>query len=289
MHALTRSVGIAAMLTTLPLVSNHAAAAHFFVSPFGNDGGTGTAFAPFLTLQGAVNAASSGDVIQLEMGGSYGAAVINDKTLTILSTQAGGVYEAGVTGIIFNGSGGNDELTIRGLTIDQAGTPNNGITFNSGRKLNVFDAFIGDSSGAASGIFYQPNDVLSELNIRNTVIGQTGTALPAAGIRIAPRAGGDVDAMLEDVFADNNRVAVSVVAGTNSAVDVTIDGLTASGNGTAITSNGAGSTVRVKNSTIANNTTGISHPGTAKLISLGGNSVRGNTTNGTFTATEPQQ
>jgi len=285
-----RMLGIAVMLTTSSLACGQASAAHLFVSPFGNDGtGTGSANAPFLTLQGAVNDAQSGDVIQLEMGGNYGGAVINNKTLTILSTEGGGVIEPGVGGIVFNGAGGNDILTIRGLTIDQAGSANNGIVFNSGRKLNVFDSFIQNGSGAASGIFFQPNDAVSELNVRNTVISEFGTSGVGAGIRIAPRAGGDVDVAIEDVAAYNSRTGISSTAGAGSFIDALYKNLLASGGGIGVSSAGAGSTVRLADSTIANNATGLSHPGTAKLISVGGNAVRQNTVNGTFTATEAKQ
>jgi hypothetical protein len=289
MSGFSRTVGIGAMLTTLSLGCGAASADHLFVSPFGNDGGTGTAFQPFLTLQGAVNAADAGDVIQLEMGGNYGGAIINDKTLTIMSTAGGGVIEPGAAGIVFNGVGNNDILTIVGLTIDQAGSGNNGITFNSGRKLNVFDSLIQNGTGGASGVFYQPDDAFSELNIRNSTFSGFGTVGSSAGIRIAPRAGGDVDVLIEDVLAINNRFAALTSAGSGSVIDALYDEFLASGGGTGVQSSGTGSTVRLRNSVISNNATGLSHPGTAKLISLGGNSVRANTANGTFTATEPPE
>lgn len=290
MCAFTPILRSAAALTMLLLACTQASAGHLFVSPLGNDGGNGTAFAPFLTLQGAVAGAQSGDVIQLEMGGNYGGAVINDKTLTIISTQDGGVMEPGVAGIIFNGVGNNDVLTVQGLRIDQAGSANNGIIFNSGRKLNVIDTVIQNGSGGSSGIFFQPNDAFAEINILDSIIAEFGTTGSSAGIRISPRSGGDVDALLEDVTAINNRVGVSVTAGTNSVVDVFLDDVDLSGGGTGILSTGAGSTVRVANSVITNNTVlGLSHPGTAKLISVGGNVVRANTANGGFTATEAQQ
>lgn len=289
MFRFARRVGIAAMLTTSSLVCSEAFANHLFVSPFGNDAGNGSAFAPFLTLQGAINAAQSGDVIQLERGGNYGGGIINNKSLTILSTEGGGVIEPGAAGIIFNGVGNDDILTIRGLTIDQGGSVNNGIIFNSGRKLNVFDTVIQNGSGGASGIFFQPNDPFAEINVLDSIIAQFGTSGSSAGIRIAPRAGGDVDVSIEGLSAYNNRVGISSTAGAGSVIDALYDELLASGGGVGVSSVGAGSTVRVRNSTITNNTTGLSHPGTAKLISVGGNTVRQNTTNGTFTATEAQQ
>jgi hypothetical protein len=262
-----------------------AGGAHLFVSHFGNDRtGTGTPFAPFATLQKAVDAATDGDTIQLELGGNYGPALINNKSLTIVSFHGGGIFEPGGTALTFNG-GPNNELTLRGLTIDQAGSANTGIMFNSGRKLNVYDNVIQNGTGAASGIFFRPNSN-SEINLLNNVINGFGTAGAGSGIRIEPRNGADVVGAMYKSLLSNNRTGIRSVAGAGS-VSLTSSGGNITGGGTGILSSGPGSQIVVNDSTITNNSIGVQSQNSGQIRTRGNNTLFGNASNGTFTGSQP--
>jgi hypothetical protein len=262
-----------------------AGGAHLFVSHFGNDTtGTGTPFAPFATLQRAVDLANSGDVIQLELGGNYGAATIDNKSLTIVSNHGGGIFEPGGPALTFNSGSGNDTLTLRGLTIDQAGSANNGIMFNSGRKLNVLDTTIQNGSGGSSGIFFRPN-TNAELNLRNTTINEFGTAGGGSAIRIEPRNGADVISAMYASLLSNSRTGIRSVAGAGSNVNVLVRDMDIVGGATGISSSGPGSVVRVRDSAISNNQFGLTSQNGGQILTGGFNSVVANTANENFTGT----
>jgi hypothetical protein len=274
-----------AIWATLWLTVAPAFAAHIFVSQFGSDTtGNGSPNAPFKTLQRAVNAAQDNDVIQLEMGGNYGPATITNKTLTIMSTEGGGIFEPGMTAITYNGAAG-DILTLIGLTIDQGGSPFNGIVFNLGLKLIMMDMLIQNGSGGAYGVLFQPT-TNAELHIRDSTVAEFGATGAGAGIRVVPRNGADVIGSIRNCTLLNNLVALFVLAGLNSFNDMVMNPSYIGGGGTAVTSSGAGSTVRIKESIIANNVVGLNRPNSGKIVSLGGNSVYANST---FSSVIPQQ
>ena len=276
--------GIAAVLAVGLLAADPASAAHLFVSQFGNDAGDGSWSSPFRTLQAAADAASDGDVIQLEMGGDYGPVKINNKSLTIMSTTRGGIYSPGKSAIVFAG-GANDVLTLIGLTIAMGYSPFNAIVFNAGLKLIMLDMLIQQGTGGASGLFFRPN-TNSELNMRDTMINEFGTSGMGAGIRVAPRNGADVIGAIINTTILNSLIGLSVLAAAGSSVDLAVDPSYIGGGVDGVVSSGGKARVRIKDSVIANNSgRGLKHSNNGKIISLGGNSVVANGANGNFTST----
>jgi hypothetical protein len=289
MRTIARFAGITSTLAVFLLTAPPAWSEHLFVSQFGNDAGDGSAFQPFRTLQGAINAANGGDTIQLEMGGDYGPGAIDNKSLTIISRQGGGIFNPDGPGLLITGTGGDDTITVDGLVIDQGGSANNGIQFNSGHKLNVVNTTIRNGSGGASGIFFQPNGN-AELNVTNSIISNFGTNGSGSGIRIQPRQGADVTSVLNGVTLQNNRSGLLVSAGDGSDVGVVLEGSTVSGN-SVVGVRGTGSRVQIFSggSTIVNNARGVQSNNGAQVLSPRNNILINNTVNGAFTDTFGQK
>jgi hypothetical protein len=255
-----------------------AGAAQLFVSQFGNDSGNGTAFQPLLTLQAAINAANDGDVIQLEMGGNYGPGVINNKTLSIISFDGGGIFEPGGTALTFNSGNGSDTLTLRGLMIDQGGSNNHGIVFNSGRKLDISNTTIQNGRGPRVAVFHRPNSN-SEVNIRNTTINEFGTSGIGGAVRIEPRNGADVKGTFSNNTFNNSSTGIASTAGSGGTVDLFVIDNVIAGGGTGISSSGVDSRVRIRNSTITGNSAGLQSQSSGQILTGGFNTVVNNSLN----------
>jgi len=279
MSRFSRKSGIAAVLAIILFAADPASAAHLFVSHFGSDTtGNGSPSAPFRTLQAAVDAANDGDVIQLEQGGNFGQVTIDNKSLTIMSTNRGGVFSPSGPAIVFNGDA-DDVLTLIGLTIAMGYSPFNAIVFNAGLKLVMLDMLI--QQGGGYGLLFRPT-TLAELIIRQAIISEFG----GAGIWIKPRNGADVIGAIINATILNSLVGLSILAAAGSSIDLAMDPSYIGGGTDGVVASGAGARVRIKDSVIANNSgRGLKHPDNGQIISLGGNSVVANGTNGNFTST----
>jgi hypothetical protein len=245
--------------------------------------GDGSLNNPFRTLAKAVSAAQSGDIIQLGKG-EFGPAVITNKSLTIISAESGSIVDPGSTAITFNG-GANRELTLRGLTIDQGGTANSGIRFNSGRKLLASDLDIRNGTGGAFGVDFRPTDS-SEIILQNIKINGFGTSGAGSGINIAPRSA-NVTGTLVDGILSNNRTGVRVFSGNGSTANVVIDGYNITGGTTGISASGPGSQIVINESVITHNALGVEAQNSAQIRTRVNNTNFGNALPGTPTGTWP--
>ena len=90
-------------------------------------------------------------------------------------------------------------------------------------------------------------------------------------------------------FAGSTTYGVNAIDSAGGATNVVIEGSTLSNNGShGVVSNGANTTVHMRNSTVTGNARGIIFTASGKLISVGGNAVVNNTVNGAFTSSVAQ-
>src|ERR1700690_760179 len=145
-------------------------ASRTFVSGTGADTGVCPVTTPCRTFAYALTqTAPSGEIIVLSSAG-YGPVTITQSVSIINTSNFAGVTVASGNGITIN-AGVNDSVTLRGLTVDGAGTGSNGIVFNSGGKLTIDQCnlmnFVGNTS-TGNGVLIQPTSVSHTIAITNT-------------------------------------------------------------------------------------------------------------------------
>src|SRR5437588_2830690 len=107
-----------------------------WVSGVGNDANPCSRTAPCKTFAGAISkTAASGEINCLDPGG-FGAVTITKAITIACEGVTAGVVVPGTNGIIVN-AGVNDNVTLRGIDINGAGTGLNGIRFLAGKALIV--------------------------------------------------------------------------------------------------------------------------------------------------------
>jgi hypothetical protein len=271
---------IAAVFLLLSAVSLPADAALIYVASYGSDTTTCGAdyTSPCKTMQRGVNRASAGDTVFIEYHGDHGAATIT-KALNIVAVIYGGV--SGPTGVpcLTIAAGANDVISIEGLTCDQTGTTQSGIVFNSGKRLRLRGVDFRGGGGSSCGVRFQPN-ANALIDVADSSFGSWGR-----GLCVVPRSGADVRGSIENTELTGDAIGVLSSAGTGSLIGVTCDACHIVGGSTGVSSSGAGSVLRIRNSLVGGNVLGLSHPNSGKIVSLGSNALGGNTTMGTFTST----
>lgn len=311
---LTLSVVLFLMMHTLA----YAQATRTWVSGVGDDANPCSRTAPCKTFAGAISKTAAGGEISVLDPGGFGAVTIT-KSILINGGESGegGILGASTNGIIIN-AGPNDRVTLRGLTLEGAGTGLNGIRFLAGQTLHVENCLIKGFRGLASsyGISFMPSGATSSrLIVKNSVINDNGQPSGGSGgIYILPQGGSFVDATIENttisnnvgwgIRADANSVVTvrnssinsswhnGVVAiGTSGPVQITVESSTISdngwgpsGGGGVVASGGLG-LVRISDNLITNNTHGIRVLSGGIVQSFGDNRIVGNGTDGAPTTT----
>ncbi|AEV32831.1 nitrous oxidase accessory protein [Owenweeksia hongkongensis DSM 17368] len=125
--------GACAVNLTGLYVNDNNIAGDIYTTAVGNDANNGSSSAPYLTIQAAVNAASSGDTIYVDAGDYTLAALTMTKSLTIVGSNSGNHAASGsgnipagrVTESVVTMTGSllinTDNITIDGLHIRSAG------------------------------------------------------------------------------------------------------------------------------------------------------------------------
>ncbi len=273
-----------------------AQATRTWVSGVGDDANPCSRTAPCKTFAGAISkTAANGEIDALDPAG-FGAVTIT-KSITIDGSPTGvaGILNAGTTGVIINMGAGDvrKTATIRGVSIQGAGTGTLGIRIMAATRVFVENCFISgqNASGTADGIrdertaggFLEvdnttiTNNSGNAINVSNT----TGTALSVHVSNSRLQGNGNTGLVLGNGAKGTifNSVVTQNVGGffTSSsigAVELAVDHCVVSNNGTGFIAN-AGATIRVSNTTAMNNGTLATVSGGGAVSSYGNNQTGG--------------
>ncbi len=299
----------AIVLATSPLLCPdraQAQAIRTWVSGVGDDANLCSRTAPCKTFAGAISKTAADGIINCIDPGGFGAVTIT-KSITIDCTgTTAGILAAGTNGINVNGT--NVVVTLRGLSIEGAGTGLIGVNFIEGSVLQIDRCKIfGFRAGTATGIRFAPNgsaklfvtDTISSNNQSGVVIdpGAAGAAVAviqrvsvqanAEGLRATGVGGGTVSVSIRETVASHNvsqgftAVTIPGGAGVMMVIDRSASILNAMD---GVRVNGAGANVVIGASTVTGNATGLNSFNGGAIFSYQDNSVTGNTTNGAPTS-----
>jgi hypothetical protein len=274
-----------------------AQATRTWVSGVGDDANPCSRTAPCKTFAGAISkTAVCGEIDVLDPGG-FGAVTITKCISIEADGVIAGVLVSGTNGIVV-AAGPNDDVVIRGLTIEGIGTGINGIRLTSGGSLHVENCFINNFTGA--GIDFEPNQATdSRLFVKDTTVRNNG----GGGVLVKPAGGGIARAALDKVRLEKNafglraednsrttvRDSVSAHNTTNGflaetsavAAEINLESVVSAYNGTnGVKSEGGFSLVRLSNVTVVSNNTGLTTNLGGQFLSFFNNKVAGNTPGG---------
>jgi hypothetical protein len=300
-----------ALVAVLPAIPAQAASVtRTFVSASGNDNNNCTITQPCATFARAYTLTLANGIIAALDPGKYGPLTITGPITINGYGWASITAPANGNGITINANS-TDGVTLTGLAIDGAGAVANGIVFNSGGSLVVSDCVARNFSGSGLngngilirpsaatinfaitnstfsnntiGIAYNPpggtasaNGFIDRVIVTNANAGGNGISFNSESIN-----GGHLAATITNSIASNNGAGAGVFvvnAGSPSTISLSIDNLSASGNGQGILANGT-SNVLVGHSVISGNVTGLSNTTSPNTFyTYGNNQINLNTT-----------
>lgn len=281
----------------------HAQATRTWVSGVGDDANPCSRTAPCKTFAGAISKTAAGGEIDALDPGGFGSVTIT-KSITIDGTGTfASILASATNGIIINAAA-SDVISIRGLSINGAGTGIVGIRIIAAGKVFIEDCQIFGfkaTSGTSFGRGVSDDRTTGgKLFIINTTVRNNGQS----GIVVLPSAGATtIQAELDNVRLEGNgnagvaasngsRVVVrnSVASGNTSfgffsdgpggASELHLESCIASANGTGLNA-AAGGLIRASNVYVTNNGTGVSGAA-ANFNTYGNNKIAGNTAGDNF-------
>jgi len=274
----------AALALCLSGAPAQAQATRTWVSGVGDDANPCSRTAPCKTFAGAISKTATGGYINCLDPGGFGAVTIT-KAITIQCEEETGhvLQTGGFNGINVNVAAGTN-VTLRGLTIEGAGSGGSAISLNTGGNLHLQEIVI--TGWTNSGVNIVPNSGTSKVFIIDTYITDTSTNAGTAGIRMAPTGGAQANVEGSRVSVENSGNGI-VADGTGGGVTLNVRDSVVSGSsgfGVQATSTASGASAVVSNSTLANNGTGANANGGSGFLRLGGNTISGNATGVSATA-----
>jgi hypothetical protein len=297
-----------------------AQATRTWVSGTGDDVNPCSRTAPCKTFAGAISRTAAGGEINCIDPAGYGTVTITKSITLKCDYTLGSVLNSGTQGIVV-AAGPSDNVIIDGIETNGAGTTlgTRGISFLTGGTLIVRNSFIyGAQTSPAFGISFTPS-AASKLIVVNTTVANNGVGTTGGGILIQPTGGGSATISLSNVHVVNNAnngLRIDTTGNTGPGITVSVDSSEFNGNaqGIAVANpaatttvgfmltnsnvsgnsavgmvvNGAGTTMRVGNTTISGNAAGVAALGGSTVSSYGDNRLDGNPTvgvanNGAFT------
>jgi hypothetical protein len=300
------SIIAAAAFAGVAVQATPAAAQRVFVAAQGSDANPCTFALPCRTFQHAHDAVAAGGEIDVLDPAGYGAVSIN-KAISIQGHGFSGIsVGAGGNGITIS-AGASDAVNLNGLLIEGNGVGANGIRFNSGKSLTVENCVVRQMT--TEGLSFSPGAGTQTLTVANSYF--TGNA--NSGVLIQQVSGTITAAITRSAFYDNRsggvlvfgfngtgtvNVAVSdsAVAGSanagggagvlasssagHSLVDIVLQRAAISGNDAGVAASGAGTNIRLAQSSITGNpTAGFKAVGGGLVTSYGDNVIDDNGSN----------
>src|SRR2546423_14077806 len=236
--------------------SASAQATRTWVSGVGDDANPCSRTAPCKTFPGAISkTAAGGEINCLDPGGFGGVTITKAITIACEGVTAG-VLVSGTNAIIVS-AGPSDQVTLRGLDINGAGTGINGIRFLAGKALIVDNCQIYEFT--TNGIDVALGATGSSLTVKDTRINHLG----GVGIRVTTTVGG-VSASVDHVNISRVTTGVESAAGGNTSVSNSI--MFAASNGALASANGA--VMTVANSVMSANNVGANASVAGATIAL---------------------
>lgn len=168
------SAAIAAACLALATPAN-AQATRTWVSGVGDDANPCSRTAPCKTFAGAISKTAAGGEISVLDPGGFGALTITKAISLVARGAEGGILASGTNGIVIN-AGINDNVSLRGLVIEGAGTGINGIQVLQANNVYIADTVIrGFQASSGYGIGVQPSNgprvYLKNVEINSNLIG----------------------------------------------------------------------------------------------------------------------
>jgi hypothetical protein len=272
-----------------------AQATRTWVSGVGDDANPCSRTAPCKTFAGAISkTATNGEIDALDPGG-FGALTIT-KSITVdgSMTGVGGILNALTTGVLINGS--NVVVTLRGLSIQGAGTGQRGIRVLLALNVFIENCFIMGQNGAPGNGIEDTSTTAGLLEIYNTTI----TNCSGSGISVDPSSGtnerrvhiinsrssgnnvhgvllgSNVKATIyNSSFNGNTQTGVFVKNTAGGSTVANVDHCVVSDNVTGFNSSTSNSTIRVSNTTALNTTNLFLLGGGGAVSSYGNNQTGG--------------
>jgi hypothetical protein len=173
-----------AVLSAAP--AKAAARDRVFVASYGSDSNPCTFGSPCKTFQQAVNVvAPGGEVTAIDSAGFGPVTITQSVTITSpAGVEAGIAVASGSFGITVNTASSSDVVSLHGLTIDGAGSGQNGIVFNNIGSLEIIDVVVRNFTNDGIELIPLSNDDnYSNILISNVVASHNGNA----GIYYSPQ------------------------------------------------------------------------------------------------------
>lgn len=224
-----------------------AQATRTWVSGVGDDVNPCSRTAPCKTFAGAISkTATNGEINCLDPGG-YGAVTIT-KSITIdCEDTQGSILASGTNGVVVNITAVADTkkaVTLRGLSINGAGTGINGVRVLTANQVNLEEVVI--SGFTTHGVSLEMTTGTTNVSIESCAIrNNTGNGINTFIV------GGNAKVDINNTRLNTNNVGLNLSNATNAS----LSNATVNGNTTGVQA--ASASVAVRASTISNNTTGL--------------------------------
>jgi len=281
-----------------------AQATRTWVSGVGDDANPCSRTAPCKTFAGAISKTATGGEINCIDSGGFGAVTIT-KAITIDGTGVlAGVLNAGTVGIIINANQGTtDNVTLRALDINGAGTGTDGVRILAADRVSIEDCVItrqskGVSINTGADVNVVMRNTVVRMNTADGLVATTSAGLVKATITdcafiennngVHPKANSRIDIFFSTmsnnvagVFSEGfNGIAVANISNSSISHNSSV-GLQAGGG----TSNQS-SIIRVNSSDIMQNvTTGVLVAAQGEIDTWQNNRIEGNGANGCTSCT----
>ena len=220
----------AAVVASAPAQAQNGSLTRSFVSSSGVDTNPCTVTQPCATFAHAYTAVGPSGIVAALDPGKYGPLTITGAVTIDGNGWAAITAPANSNGITINAQS-NDKITLKGLAIDGVGTANNGILFNTGAGLNVFDCTIKNTLD--NGIYVSVLNPMSLL-VSNTFISNINSVTNSSGIYLFNGSNnGGLAATIDRVMISDASVGVSLYADsetleamvTDSVIVTTVKGI----------------------------------------------------------------